>query len=674
MDYGHRVSAAAPPSAAQQQRIADVLQVLEALEARMALSPLQATLNSDEVPCFAHLRVHSHRQGSEPRDVFLGQRTLVQPGLTVLDWQTAPLASVFFSCEEGEDYELEHKGRPLAGTLLQRNLLSFVRGALCEIRTRDAVLRRRGTAWEALPLPPLRMAGLRERPEGARHASPVEVPLDAAQRAVVDLPAGQSVLVLGEAGCGKTTVALHRLARLLRERPQRAALIVPTEGLRRFAEALLERLLAGSEARVEVLMYDRFAAEQARRSFTELPKRESLDSTAGILRFKRHPALQVGLQQLARKAKLPRARWRDLLHLYGDTAVLGRVMAAARSGPYATPQSAGVEGRLSEASIKELVEHTKIQFGVTAELQWKGTDEERLQAVDGTALDLGTPTQDVGSIDVEDYAVLFELDKLKAAALGQEAPRPRPYDCLMIDEAQELAPLELRLIGRSLAPGGSLVVAGDEGQQVDPTAFFSDWSTTLNDLGMGERAAHQRAVLSVSYRSPPEVTALARRILPRQQTALPVGQALPAPVSAEPDPEHPRVLVQRVETECHLIALLGDALRELRARDPRASIAVIGRNPAAAKRLAQQLAHSVDLHLALGGDFRLGHVGFEAVLHVSCVEEVKGLEFDYVFVPDATAAAYPDTPEARRALYVAVTRTVEQLALLSVGRLSPLLA
>ena len=56
------------------------------------------------------------------------------------------------------------------------------------------------------------------------------------------------------------------------------------------------------------------------------------------------------------------------------------------------------------------------------------------------------------------------------------------------------------------------------------------------------------------------------------------------------------------------------------------------------------------------------------------VASVKGLEFDYVLVPDAGARAYPDEPEARRRLHVAVTRAAHQLWIASTGTPSPLLA
>jgi DNA helicase IV len=80
------------------------------------------------------------------------------------------------------------------------------------------------------------------------------------------------------------------------------------------------------------------------------------------------------------------------------------------------------------------------------------------------------------------------------------------------------------------------------------------------------------------------------------------------------------------------------------------------------------LHKGVDCRLVIDGDFRFG-----PGISVTCVDEVKGLEFDYVIVPDATAANYPDTGEARRALYVAATRALSRLWLLWSGRASPLL-
>ncbi len=76
-----------------------------------------------------------------------------------------------------------------------------------------------------------------------------------------------------------------------------------------------------------------------------------------------------------------------------------------------------------------------------------------------------------------------------------------------------------------------------------------------------------------------------------------------------------------------------------------------------------------EARLVLDGEF-----SFRPGVDLTDVESVKGLEFDYVIVPDAGATAYPDDPESRRRLHVAVTRASHQLWITCVGNPSPLVA
>ena len=71
------------------------------------------------------------------------------------------------------------------------------------------------------------------------------------------------------------------------------------------------------------------------------------------------------------------------------------------------------------------------------------------------------------------------------------------------------------------------------------------------------------------------------------------------------------------------------------------------------------------------GALRDGDFSFRPGVEVTCVEEVKGLEFDQVILPDLEA--YGGTDQSRHALYVASTRASDQLVLAAAGRPSPLL-
>ena len=600
-----------------QKRIDDQLRLVQLAR---VLSP------SASAPYFAHMRLETD---GRIRDILLGPDTKTGGSVAIIDWRNAPLAEVFFSCVDGDDYEIDAGERTLTGTLVERNLVRFAQGELCEIEAAEGRLALQDGNWHWETEPP---PGLALRPEAARlrQSSPADVVLDAAQRRIVELPAGQAVLLLGEAGFGKTTVALHRLARLAeRAGPRlRAAVIVPTEGLRRLSAALLERM--GVDG-VEVWLYDRWAGVQARRAFRKLPERESQDASAGVIRIKRDPALRAVLAELAARRPGRQTRRRDLLHLFGDRVLMQKLAAASQQG-------------IGAGMVAEVLEHTHIQFSTTAEEEFAHVDAERLVTVDGRSIDDGTPTEDAGTLDTEDYAVLFELDRLRAENTGAKPVQPHQYDCLVLDEGQEFATLELALLSRALAPGGSLIVAGDAAQQVDPTACFSDWDGSMAELGC---AAFQTAVLEISYRCPPDVTELARRVLD--------GGDLPWPPG-------PSTVCLQFANECHQADWLTRQLRTLQTSDPRASAALICRTPEAARRLYQHLRRGLGLRLALDGDYQ-----FVGGINVTSVQEAKGLEFDYVVVPDASASVYPPTPTSRRALYVAVTRASHQLILSTVG-------
>ncbi len=458
----------------------------------------------------------------------------------------------------------------------------------------------------------------RTRAERRRTHSLVDVALDDKQREAVSLPARRALLVLGEAGHGKTTVLLHRLARVW-SHDLRAAVLVPTEALVRLLQPLLRHL--GVD--VEVLTYDRWAAAQARRAFRRLP-RESELTPPSVTRIKRDPALRLALAELAKRepgrlnddadaAVLPTRQHvtrGDLQHLFGDRALLEQTFGSRRA-------------------VDDVLDRTRVQTGLTTEEAWAHVeDRQRLIAVDGRALDDGTATSHANTLDVEDYAVLFELDRMRAERRGKTPTAPRAFDLIAIDEAQEFAPLELALIGRSLTPDGTLIVAGDEQQQTGETSEFGGWEGVMRDLG---RPDHATIRLDISYRCPPSVVTLAHAIL---------------------DPLAPH---STGEPALMPLADLGRELALLARRDPRASVVVICRSPLTARAVVTRLRADVPARLVFDGRFLS-----RQPVQVTTVDEVKGLEFDYVIIPDATARDYPDNPASRRAMYVAVTRARHQ--------------
>jgi DNA helicase IV len=573
------------------------------------------------------------------RGYLLGPSTNLDGPVPMLDWRTAPLAEAFFRHGPGESYEIETGERTTDGRVVARWLLAG-RPQLDALVGDDRMITRAGDTPLVRPSPvkitPIDRSQL--------------VVLDPEQQRAVDLPADMSLVLDGEAGVGKTLVALYRLAALERRareeiprsksRHFRALVLVPTEGLARLVRLLAERLSIG---KLEIAVFDTWLLERARVAFPSLPKRASEGATAQVIGLKRHPAVRAVLGDFigwkpprgVDDDRISRTRQR-LLHLWGDHERMKRVIDA----------SGGV---LPERAIAALAKHTRLQFQTSTEKQFAHVDSDRLVALDGKKLDAGTTMQDANTFDVEDLAVLFELVRLRALP-GADLP---VYDHIVLDEAQLRSPLELAAVGDALAPNGTVSLAGDHRQATDESAWFSTWQAAEHEL---RRPRWSEITLAVTYRSVPEISELARGIVERRPVLPPEPPADPAVwVSACAGP-----LAQAAQLCWHLDALV--------TRDPWRQICVIARTPEHARRLHAELRRGLDPVLVLDGDFQ-----FEPGIVVTTAAAVSGLEFDAVVIPDVSPAFYPQSAELARALYVASTRARDWLWLLTPDAWSPLL-
>ncbi len=604
-----------------------------------------------EAPYFAHLRV---REGSETRDYCLGRHTFVdrESDVRVVDWRFAPVAALFYRYREGDEFEEPLPGRVSAGVVATRRVVVIERGVLTRIAADGIALgRERDGRWHAARGERAALgggAGSAARPgalgtgAGAlgRTAAPaVTALLDAEQYAAVAAPPDQPLLVLGSAGSGKTTVALHRLARIAFEDRQRfpasrLQVIVPETGLARLAARLLEPL--GLD-RTAVRTLESWARGAFQSAFGAPPPRLCEEPPALASRLKRHPAFYAALRRRPRLAEarpsLARLR-RELGDLLSDRPFLESVVAAS-------------DGDLPVTAVEETLRHTRLQLAPPLERELAGIDPSRLETLDGRPIDEGTPDSIASTMDPEDLPILLML----ASVVGGKGRRRIAH--LVVDEAEDVSLLELFVLGRRLE-GRSVTVAGDESQQT--FSSYAGWADALLALGV-EHADTVR--LETTYRCPRPIAEAAHAILgPLAPSAPPRSGRGGAPVSRFDFP-----------TEAHAHLFLAGAVRDLLEREPNASVAVIANEPSVARAFHRLVSDLPEARLSLDGSFT-----FRPGVDVTDVDAVKGLEFDYVVVPDASVRAYPDTNEARRRLHVAATRAAHQLWIAAPGTPSPLIA
>lgn len=240
-------------------------------------------------------------------------------------------------------------------------------------------------------------------------------------------------------------------------------------------------------------------------------------------------------------------------------------------------------------------------------------------------------------------ADLVCLDELEFLLNG--SGNRRTYAHIVVDEAQDLAPMQARALARR-CPSGSMTILGDLAQGTGLHEYHS-WRELVGLLTEGSTWTAE--VLQAGFRLPPEVAdfvePLARAAAPRVPVARSVRPA-----------RQQTVHIRSVDTPEHLIeAVAGRVAETTSGRDGR-STAVI----APADASFQELIRA-----------ELSKIGVSGV-PVLEPHRAKGIEFDHVVVVEPSAIA-SDKRSGIRGLYVALTRCTQSLSVVHHAALPALL-
>ncbi|MFE9683244.1 HelD family protein [Streptomyces sp. NPDC006285] len=247
-------------------------------------------------------------------------------------------------------------------------------------------------------------------------------------------------------------------------------------------------------------------------------------------------------------------------------------------------------------------------------------------------------TADADPWTLDDHVCLEELRYL---ITGET---PRRYGHIVVDEAQDLTPMQARSLRRRSAAHGSMTILGDLAQATGPHTH-TDWDrlgTLLSDHG-----DWRVAELTTSYRVPAEimefVAPLARTVaptLPYPQAVRAAGEDAVRTVATEPW----KLLDDTVLQATRLIGTSdGHTLR---------SVAVVVPDDSG-------WLDEINRHLDLAGITEQGR----AAVSVLAATQAKGMEYDHVLVVEPATIA-DRGPAGLRQLYVALTRSTQSLTVL----------
>ncbi|MEW2413360.1 AAA family ATPase [Streptomyces sp. NPDC046866] len=483
-----------------------------------------------------------------------------------------------------------------------------------------------------------------------------------------------SVCVQGGPGTGKTAVGLHRVAYLLyahRERlartgtlvigPNRSFLhyieqVLPALGELEVKQATVEDLVSrdGLEVRgtdpaaTAVVKGDARMAEVLRRAVRAhiTPPQEALMVVRGSRRW-RVPAYE--LQEIVAELQARDMRYgaaREALPQRIAHTVLVR-MEQAGEAPDDRVQDAVARNAAVKAAVKAIwpaVDPAKLVLRLLSDAEFLAAHAEGVLSAEEQELLLWPkPWRSVRAAKWS-AADLVLIDE--AADLVE---RTHSLGHVVLDEAQDLSPMQYRAVGRRCTTG-SVTVLGDLAQGTTPWAT-RDWAQALSHLGKPEAAVEE---LTAGFRVPREVIAYASRLLPEIAPGLAaVSSVREAAGSLE------------VVAVDDLDAAVVEACRASLERE--GSIGLIAAD-ARVPELEAALRGAGLAWLSPGQETTA-----EVRLTVVPASLAKGLEYDYVVLdePAAIVSGEPDERTGLRRLYVCLTRAVSGLTALHRSPLPP---
>jgi DNA helicase IV len=615
----------------------------------------------------------------------------------VLDWR-APVSRPFYRASQTD---------PMGLTLRRR--FGFAGGALTayedERFSPNGETRTRSAESEAQPTSNLLISEI-ERPRSGPMRDIVAT-IQPEQDDIVRADAATTVCVQGAPGTGKTAVGLHRVAYLLyahKEQVTRRGVVVvgpnpaflsyirnvlPALGELDVTQTTVAELVAS--APVKATDSDEAAAVKGDARMAQVLRnalwahiaapREPLVVSRGSRRL-RLPAHEI--EALARELRDRGVRYgtgRELLAHRIAHVLLTQLEAAGETCDDRTHdavrRSAPVRKCVDEVWPK--VDQKKLVFTLLSDLnQLIKHGFGLLSDAEMTAIAWPKPPRGPGS------APWTGADQVLIDEAADLIERMPSIAHIVVDEAQDLSPMEARAIGRRCATGAATVL-GDIAQGTTPWAATA-WPTLLSHLGKPGASVRE---LDVGYRVPRQILDFASRLLPSIAPGLSPAQSLRAdPNALAVVPVPAGDLGKRVSAGCAAAlgrpgsvavicadADLTETAQAMRSAGLAFTVLGAGRTPGSAR--PSQSAGPASSGSARQSGMPGTGLPDPDITDISGISEdagrltlvpvtlAKGLEFDHVILVEPGRIATGETYGLRR-LYVALTRAVSRLTVFHV--------
>jgi DNA helicase IV len=483
---------------------------------------------------------------------------------------------------------------------------------------------------------------------------------------IVRAAADQTLCVQGAPGTGKTAVGLHRVAYLLYAYPGKMTrggvlVIGPNQAFLSYIRNVLPAL--GELNVTQTTLGDLLAKVPVRA--TDPPRAAQVKGDARMAEVLRRalwaglrwPAEPVLLARGSRRWRVPAAELGDLVGELRDRGVryaAGRDMLGHRIAHVILTRMEAAGESCDDRTHDAVRRSRPVRTAVDA--IWPKADPVKLvfRLLSDPALLAGAAD---GLLDPAEQEMITWHRAPRGPATAPWTPadavlvdeasdlieRTPSLSHVVLDEAQDLSPMECRAVGRRCTTG-SATVLGDLAQGTAPAAAGS-WPDLLGHLG---KAGADLRELRTGYRVPRQILDFANQLLGALAPGLaPASSLRQDPAALTVLPATSQAFPGALASACAAVQQAAGSTAVIAADDQVAALSgLLG---------AARLAHRVL-------DGRHPDPGGGGLLVVP-VTLAKGLEFDHVIVVEPTRIVAAE-PRGLHRLYVALTRAVSRLTVL----------
>jgi DNA helicase-2/ATP-dependent DNA helicase PcrA len=598
----------------------------------------------------------------------IGKKTIFGENgeVSVIDWREAPISRLFYEYESQETYDEDIRGQERSGEIKLKRRVSIKNRELKSIAENNFTIAKDSSGiWSEKPR---HESSAKIKEDKKDHCLPeITALISRDQFRAITLEPEKTFILQGSAGSGKTTIGLHRIAYMSYSYPEKfppfkIMVLMYNKSLQKYIEGVLPEL--GISRGVKSLTFHKFAFSILSREKFVSKWRNGNPETSKIkkstfavklvdaycerlfeksLKWITDRLYEAGLPESAEKL-LESSSLKDLIEILNRFALAGSELELPEE-KYICGLSSKLLARLSNHGLDIYKLFTDEKFiRKTAEKENFNISDSLIQ----TLIISQKAFHEKGESDFSDIGILIYLLQQK----GVSSALP-DYSHIMIDEAQDLSPVELAAVINASDEKKSVTICGDMAQAIKNDVCFDKkkgFAGFVREISSSNNSVTAAETLRVGYRATKEIMDVSWYIMnEKNQNASYSRRGEPVSIITTSSFDETVFEAKSFIVSHHL-------------KRPNALTCIICKFKKDADRIFEELLKSPEIKNIRRhekDDFI-----FSPGIIVTNAHQVKGLEFSNVLFINPSESQFMDNDHDRMLLHVAFTRASEKLLII----------